>query len=225
MRSSITGGVPKTELRSENIEALIKGLENLKAHIANIKRYHVPVVVAVNRFSEDTEKELMIIENACAELGVECASSSVFEQGGDGGVVLAEKVINASNNVDSGFKLLYPDEMPIIQKIEEIAKVIYGADGVDFSPAARKSISEIESMGFGAFPVCIAKTQYSLSDNPRLLGRPSGFRITVRQIKLSAGAGFVVALCGDIMTMPGLPATPAAEGIDIDENSRINGIF
>jgi formate--tetrahydrofolate ligase len=218
------GGAPKDELRQENKDALIRGLSNLKAHIISLKQFGLPVVVAINKFDEDTDSELMIVESACRELGAEFEISRAFAEGGEGAVALAEKVIKAAES-ESEFKLLYPDDMPVTEKIKSIAIKIYGASGVDYSSAALKSIQKIESMGYGNLPICVAKTQYSLSDNPKLTGRPSGFNISVKQVRLSAGAGFIVVYCGDIMTMPGLPKNPSAAGIDIDENSKISGLF
>ena len=218
------GGAPKDELRQENKDALIRGLSNLKAHIISLKQFGLPVVVAINKFDEDTDSELMIVESACRELGAEFEISRAFAEGGEGAVALAEKVIKAAES-ESEFKLLYPDDMPVTEKIKSIAIKIYGASGVDYSSAALKSIQKIESMGYGNLPICVAKTQYSLSDNSKLTGRPSGFNISVKQVRLSAGAGFIVVYCGDIMTMPGLPKNPSAAGIDIDENSKISGLF
>lgn len=218
------GGVPKAELGAENLAALKKGIVNLGAHIENMHKYGVPVVVAINRFGSDSDAELEYIENYCRALGADFALSEVFTKGGEGGRELAEKVCAAAEK-PSDFHPIYPDDMPLSEKIETIAKVIYGADGVDFAPAAKKSLAEIEALGAGEMPVCIAKTQYSLSDDAALLGRPKGFRITVREVRLSNGAGFVVALAGNIMTMPGLPKVPAAERIGIDEEQKITGLF
>lgn len=219
------GGVPKTELGGENVGAVKLGVENLKAHIENVKKYGVPIVVAINRFESDTDAELAVISDTCRELGVEFALAEVFAKGGDGGIELAKKVIAAADSGKADFKTLYPDDMPITEKIETVAREIYGADGVDFSPEAKKKIDKFTELGCRNMPVCIAKTQYSLSDNPALLGRPKGFRVTIRDARVSMGAGFVVALAGDIMTMPGLPKRPAAENIDIDDDGNISGLF
>jgi len=220
------GGVPKTELKTENVDALVRGSVNLEKHIENLQLYGVPVIVAINRFESDTDAELTALREICEKNGADFALSEVFAKGGEGGIELAEKVVAACEK-ESEFKLLYPDEMPIREKIECIAKNIYGADGVNFEPAALKSIAEIESLDekFKLYPVCMAKTQYSFSDDQTKLGRPSGFRITVREVKLSAGAGFVVALTGAIMTMPGLPKVPAANIIDVNEEGNIVGLF
>ncbi len=220
------GGVAKTELKAENVDALVKGSVNLEKHIENLHKYGVPVVVAINRFDTDTEAELEALRAICEKNGADFSLSEVFAKGGDGGIELAEKVVAACEK-DSEFKLLYPDEMPVKEKIETIAREIYGADGVNFEPAALKALAEIESLDekYKNFPVCMAKTQYSFSDDQTKLGRPTGFRITVREIKLSAGAGFIVVLTGAIMTMPGLPKVPAANNIDIDADGKITGLF
>ncbi len=218
------GGVPKAELGSENLAALEKGIVNLGKHIENMHKYGVPVVVAINRFGADTDAELDYIKNYCKELGADFALSEVFAKGGEGGRELAEKVVAACDK-ESSFKVLYPLELSIKEKIATIAGEIYGADGVIYTAAAEKAIAEIERTGAAGVPVCIAKTQYSLSDDPALLGRPSGFNITVRDVRLSNGAGFVVVYTGDIMTMPGLPKLPAAEKIDVDADGRITGLF
>lgn len=218
------GGIPKNELKAENVEALKKGGVNLRAHIANMRKYGIPVIVAINRFDTDTDAEIEEVKTICREENADFALSEVFAKGGEGGMELARKVVDAAEK-PSSFSPIYPVEKSIEEKVETVAREIYGADGVDYLPAAKKSISEITSLGFGALPVCIAKTQYSLSDNPSLLGRPTGFRLTVRDVRLSAGAGFVVVYTGDIMTMPGLPKLPAAEQIDLDENGEIIGLF
>ena len=218
------GGVPKTELASENLEALEKGIVNLGVHIGNMQKFGVPVVVAINRFGNDTDKELAFVENYCKELGADFALSEVFAKGGEGGIELAEKVAQAVEK-PSEFKTLYPDDMPIKEKIQTIAKNIYGADGVIYTAQAQKALAEIEKLDTANLPVCVAKTQYSLSDNPALLGKPQNFNITVRDVRLSNGAGFVVVYTGDIMTMPGLPKVPAAEKIDVDTNGKITGLF
>ncbi len=218
------GGVPKTELSTENLGALQKGIVNLGVHISNMHKFGVPVVVAVNRFGTDSEAELTYIENYCKELGADFALSEVFAKGGEGGIALAEKVINATEK-PSDFHPIYPDNMPLKDKIRTVAQNIYGADDVSFTAQALKALTEIEKLDTANLPVCIAKTQYSLSDNPALLGKPQNFNITVRDVRLSNGAGFVVVYTGDIMTMPGLPKVPAAEKIDVDSNGKITGLF
>ena len=219
------GGVAKADLGAENVAALEKGIVNLKAHVENMGKYGVPVVVAINRFGTDTDKELQIIDNCCKELGVPYALSEVFGKGGEGGKALAETVCQIIGQTQSHFAPIYPDEAPVEEKIETIAKTIYGAAHVSFTNQAVKSLKEIKALGGDKMPVCIAKTQYSLSDDPALLGRPTGFTVTIRDLKLSSGAGFVVAYAGDIMTMPGLPKVPAAEKIDVDDASVIHGLF
>ncbi len=219
------GGVPKTELGAENIEALKKGIVNLKTHIENMQKYGVPAVVAINRFGTDTNAEIAVIEEFCAQMGVEVSLTEVFAKGGEGGKDLAEKVCKTIEEKPSNYHPLYDETLPIPEKLEIIAKEIYRADGVSFTAAAKKSIAEIEALGKDKIPVCVAKTQYSLSDNPALLGKPEGFTLTVRDVRLSAGAGFVVALTGDIMTMPGLPKVPAAYKIDVDADGNISGLF
>ena len=220
------GGVSKNELKSENVDALIKGSVNLEKHIENLQKYGVPVVVAINKFESDTDAEIEALRKICEKNNADFALSEVFAKGGAGGVELAEKVVAACEK-ESEFKLLYPDELSIKEKIEYVAKNIYGADGVNFDAAASRSISEIESLDekYKKYPVCMAKTQYSLSDDMTKLGRPSGFKINVRDVKLSAGAGFIVVLTGAIMTMPGLPKVPAANIINVDENGKISGLF
>jgi len=219
------GGVPKTELTKPNVEALKKGIVNLEKHIENLKKYRVPVVVAINIFSNDTKQELETIRAYCAKHGVNVALSDVFAKGGEGGMALAQEVVRLVEAGDAKFKPLYPDRMSLKKKIETIAKEIYGADGVEYEKAASTALEEFEKLGYGNLPVCMAKTQYSLSDNPLLLGRPKGFKITVTNARVSAGAGFIVVLTGDIMTMPGLPKRPAAEKIDVDDNGVISGLF
>lgn len=222
------GGVPKTELTYENIEALKNGIVNLKTHIENIHKFGVPVVVAINRFYTDTDAEVEAVESFCKEMGVEVSMTEVFAKGGDGGKDLAEKVcatIEKCDGCQTDFKPLYDEKLPIKEKIGIIAKEIYRADGVNFTAQAEKAIKEIEALGFGETPVCVAKTQYSLSDDPTKLGKPENFVITVRDVRLSAGAGFAVALTGDIMVMPGLPKAPAALKIDCDNNGNISGLF
>ena len=218
------GGVPKAETSVENLDALRAGLANLGAHVENMRKFGIPVVVAINRFYTDTEAEISLLAEYCASLGVEYALSEVFAKGGEGGVALAQKVLKACEQ-SSAFHCLYETDRPIREKIETIAREIYGADGVALTAQAEKQLREIEALGQSNLPVCMAKTQYSLSDNPALLGRPSGFIITVKQLSLSAGAGFIVALTGDIMTMPGLPNTPAANQIDVDADGNISGLF
>ncbi|HBT64781.1 MAG TPA: formate--tetrahydrofolate ligase, partial [Ruminococcaceae bacterium] len=219
------GGVAKSDLAQENLHALEKGLPNLLKHIENITvKFGLPAVVAINRFPDDSQAELELVRRRCAELGANVALSEVWAKGGEGGIKLAQEVLRLTE-LPNDFGMIYGDELPLKEKIAAIAREIYGADGVEFLPAASKDLDKLTALGFGHFPVCIAKTQYSLSDNPALIGRPIGFRITVKSVRLSAGAGFVVALTGDIMTMPGLPKTPAAENIDIDADGRITGLF
>ena len=219
------GGADKKELGNENTEALKKGIVNLEKHIENLKQFGVPVVVTLNKFVSDTEAELEFVKSFCEERGCDFELAEVWEKGGLGGEELAKKVINTIETKESNYAPIYSDELSVKEKIEAICTKIYGADGADFSPAADKAIKKIEELGFGSFPVCMAKTQYSLSDNASLLGRPEGFRVTVREAYVSAGAGFVVALTGSIMTMPGLPKTPAAFSIDVDDNGDIVGLF
>lgn len=218
------GGVPKDKTAEENTEALSRGLVNLGAHVENMKKYGIPVIVAINRFLTDTDAEIAVLADFCKTLGVEYSLSEVFAKGGEGGTDLAKKIVAACEQ-PSEFRYLYDEKLPIKDKIETIAKEIYGADGVDYTTQAEKQINEIEALGQDKLPVCIAKTQYSLSDNPALLGRPKNFRITVRSLSLSSGAGFIVALTGDIMTMPGLPKSPAAYRIDVDRDGVISGLF
>lgn len=219
------GGVRKDELKAENLHALKKGFVNLEKHLENIKKFGVPVIVAINHFDTDTHDEVEYVKTRCRNLGVEVAFSEVFAKGGAGGTELAEKLINLIAHQPSAFKPLYDVNLPIKNKIEIIAKEIYGAKGVSYSVAAERAITKIEDMKLANLPICMAKTQYSLSDNPALLGRPENFEITVREIRVSAGAGFIVAVTGEIMTMPGLPKVPAAEKINIDENNVITGLF
>ena len=219
------GGVPKENLSDENLEALKKGIVNLEKHIENLQKYHVPVVVTLNSFVSDTEAEVAYIENFCKERGCEFALSEVWGKGGEGGIALANKVLETLEKKESHFAPIYEDSLSLEEKIETIAKEIYGADGVTYSPAAKKELKRITDMGMGHFPVCMAKTQYSLSDDPKKLGRPSGFTVNVREVYVSAGAEFVVAVNGSIMTMPGLPKKPAAFGIDVDANGTITGLF
>ena len=219
------GGVPKDQLSTENLDALKRGIVNLEKHIENIQKFGVPVIVTLNSFTSDTEAEYAYIKHFCEQRGCEFALSEVWAKGGAGGIALAEKVLETLEKRPSDFKVLYPDEMSLEEKIGTIAGEIYGADGVTYAPAAKKALKRIAEMGFSDLPVCMAKTQYSLSDDQTKLGRPSGFKINVRDAYVSAGAGFVVALTGSIMTMPGLPKKPAAESIDVDESGKITGLF
>lgn len=220
------GGVSKEHLGEENLPALEQGLPNLLHHLENLtKRYGLPVVVAINRFPQDTEAELALIREECAKRGAAVALSEVWAKGSQGGVELANAVLDAIDQKENRFSPLYEDDLPLKEKIETVARQVYGADGVDFTPAAAKELGRLEALGFGRFPVCMAKTQYSFSDDPAKLGWPKGFRITVRGAKVSAGAGFVVVLTGDIMTMPGLPKVPAAQSIDVDDSGKIIGLF
>ncbi len=218
------GGVPKTGVSNENLDALKKGIVNLGVHIENMRKYNVPVIVAINRFGTDSEAELEFIESYCRECGAEFALSDVFGKGGEGGIELAKKVVEACEK-PSDFAPIYPLELTIKEKIEKVAAKIYGASKVNYTTAAEKAIKEVEALGADKLPVCIAKTQYSLSDNPALLGAPKNFEITVRNVTLSNGAGFIVVYTGDIMTMPGLPKVPAAHSIDVDNNGKIVGLF
>ena len=220
----MNGGVPKDALGTENLDALKKGAANLEKHIENIGKFGVPAVVAVNVFPTDTEAELLLLEELCARLGAKCARSEVWAKGGAGGLALADAVEEAIAK-PSNFHPIYDEKKSIAEKIEMIAREIYGADGADFTPEAKKQLAEMETLGMTETPVCMAKTQYSFSDNPALLGRPTGFRITVRELRASCGAGFVVALTGNILTMPGLPKVPAAMGMDITEDGVITGLF
>ena len=220
----MNGGVPKDELSAENLDALRKGAANLEKHIENIGKFGLPAVVAVNVFPTDTEAELSLLEELCARLGAKCVRSEVWAKGGEGGLALADAVTEALGK-PADFHPIYDAKKSIAEKIETIAKEIYGADGVDFTPEAKKQMAEMEALGMTETPVCMAKTQYSFSDNPALLGRPSGFRITVRELRASCGAGFVVALTGNVLTMPGLPKVPAAMGMDISEDGVIAGLF
>ena len=221
------GGVAKADLAAENVEALERGIVNLQAHVANMRKYGVPVVVAINRFHTDTEAEIRVIDDCCRELGVPYALSEAFAKGGEGAVPLAETVVSEIDRTEGErhFAPLYADGLTVEEKIETIAHEIYGADGVVYAPAAKKALPDIKALGGDKLPVCIAKTQYSLSDNAALLGRPTGFTVTIRDLRLSNGAGFVVAYAGDIMTMPGLPKAPAAQKIDVDEAGVISGLF
>ncbi|MDI3478794.1 MAG: formate--tetrahydrofolate ligase [Thermoanaerobacterium sp.] len=218
------GGLKKEELATENMDALEKGIENLAKQIENVQKYGIPVVVAINKFMHDTDREIQFVKRYCGDLGVDVALADVWGKGGEGGIELAEKVIDACER-ESDFKPLYELDMPIKDKIKTIAKEIYGADDVEFTKEAIKDLKNIEKLGLSHLPVCIAKTQYSLSDDPKLLGRPKGFNITVKRLNISAGAGFIVVMTGDILTMPGLPKSPAAEKMDIDEEGKITGLF
>ena len=219
------GGVPKDELSAENLDALKAGIVNLEKHIENLHKFGVPVVVTLNSFVTDTKAETDFVEQFCKERGCEFALSEVWERGGEGGIDLANKVLETIEHKESNFKVLYDDSLSLKEKIETVAKEIYGADGVTYSPAAERELKRITDLGMGDFPVCMAKTQYSLSDDAKKLGRPSGFKINVREVYVSAGAGFVVAVNGSIMTMPGLSKKPAAYGIDVDDNGVITGLF
>ena len=219
------GGVAKKDLNEENLEALTKGIVNLEKHIENIQKFGVPVVVTLNSFITDTEAEYEFIRTFCEERGCEFALSEVWAKGGEGGIALAEKVVHTLETKESNFKPIYEDELTLKEKIETIAREIYGADGVEYAPAAEKQLAKITELGYGTLPICMAKNQYSLSDDAALLGRPENFKIHIREVYVNAGAGFVVALTGAIMTMPGLPKVPAANNIDVDENGIIVGLF
>ena len=219
------GGVAKADLAEENLDALKKGIVNLEKHIENIQKFGVPVIVTLNSFVTDTDAENEYIRQFCEERGCEFALSEVWEKGGEGGIALAEKVLNTLENKESHFHTLYEDELSLKEKIEKISKEIYGADGVVYEPAAQKQIAKIEAMGFGELPICMAKNQYSFSDDAKKLGRPENFDIHIREVYVDAGAGFVVALTGSVMTMPGLPKVPAANNIDVSEDGKITGLF
>ena len=219
------GGVAKQDLGEENLEALKKGIVNLEKHIENIQKYGVPVVVTLNSFVTDTEAENEFIRSFCEERDCEFALAKVWEKGGEGGIELAEKVLDTLENKESNFHVLYEDELSLTEKIEKISKEIYGANGVVYEPAAKKQLAKIEEMGFGHFPICMAKNQYSLSDDAKKLGRPENFDIHISEVYVSAGAGFVVALTGAVMTMPGLPKVPAANNIDVTDDGKITGLF
>lgn len=219
------GGVPKTDLKTPNVEAVKKGLVNLEKHIENVKKFGVPCVVAINIFAQDTAEELEAVREHCAKHGVNVALSDVFAKGGEGGIDLAKEVISLADSGESKFAPIYPLDMSLKGKIETIAKEIYGADGVNYTKEADKALKEFEELGYGNLPICMAKTQYSFSDDPALLGRPSGFKITIRNCRIAAGAGFIVVLTGDVMTMPGLPKVPAAEKIDVTDDGVISGLF
>lgn len=219
------GGVPKTDLATPDVEAVKRGIVNLEKHIENIKQYGLPLVVAINAFAQDTPEELEAIRSHCAVHGVNVALSEVFAKGGEGGIELAKEVVALATSGRAGFKLLYGEELSLKEKIETIAKKIYGAVGVNYTKEANNALKDFEKMGYGHLPVCMAKTQYSFSDDPALLGRPEGFEITIKNCRIAAGAGFVVVLTGDIMTMPGLPKVPAAEKIDVSDDGVISGLF
>ena len=219
------GGVPKEELNTENLNALKAGCVNLQKHIENIGKFHVPVVVAINRFPSDTDDEIEFLRHVCEDMGARYSLSEVFTKGANGGIELAQMVMEEADSGKSQFQMLYPDEMPLKEKIETIAREIYGADGVTYSPSAEMSLKAIESLGYGNLPVCMAKTQYSLTDDPKKLGRPTGFNINIRTARVSAGAGFVVCETGKGMTMPGLPRTPSAFNIAVDADGKITGLF
>ena len=219
------GGVAKADLAEENLDALAKGIVNLEKHIENIQKYGVPVIVTLNSFVTDTDAENAFIEKFCRERGCEFALSEVWEKGGEGGLDLAQKVLETLETKESNFHTLYNDELSLKDKIRTIAQEIYGAHDVVYEPAAEKQLAKIESMGFGSFPICLSKNQYSVSDDATKLGRPENFDIHIREVYVSAGAGFVVALTGALMTMPGLPKDPAANGIDVTDDGKITGLF
>ena len=219
------GGVPKDNLTEENLKALEAGIENLEKHVENLNKFKVPLVVAINRFPSDTEAELELVRKKCEEMGVRVALSEVWAKGGEGGLELAEEIIDMLDNEESNFEFLYSKELSIKEKINKIAKEIYGADGVDYSGEAESQIETFEKQGYGELPICMAKTQNSISDKPELKGRPTDFRVSVSKVTLSAGAGFLVPSTGPVLKMPGLPKRPSAEDIDIDENGKISGLF
>ncbi|NMA94466.1 MAG: formate--tetrahydrofolate ligase [Clostridiales bacterium] len=220
------GGVKKKDLSEENLEAVKEGMPNLLKHIENIKdRFGLPAVVAINKFPTDTDKEIELVQKGCEKLGIDAIMTDVWGQGGSGGIELAKRVLELTEMDNSSFKYIYDEDLPIDKKIEAVAKKVYGADGVEFTLAARREIRRLSKNGFANLPVCMAKTQYSLSDDPKKLGRPQGFKITVRSVKVSSGAGFIVVLTGDVMTMPGLPKAPSAQNIDVDSDGRITGLF
>ncbi|MBQ1384577.1 MAG: formate--tetrahydrofolate ligase, partial [Firmicutes bacterium] len=220
------GGVAKADLNNENLEALEKGLPNLLQHVDNMKNvYGLPTVVAINAFPTDTRAELDLVEEKCRELGVNVALSEVWAKGGEGGIALAKEVVRLCEEEEGNFTFSYETDLSIEEKLTAIAKKVYRAEGISILPSAKKEIEQLEALGFGGLPICVAKTQYSFSDDPALLGAPSGFTVTIRKVKVSAGAGFIVALTGEIMTMPGLPKRPAAEKIDVDATGKISGLF
>ncbi len=219
------GGMNKKELATPNVEAVKRGLPNLEKHIENVQKYGVPLVVAINIFAQDTKEELEVVREHCAMMGVNVALSDVFAEGGEGGIELAEEVVRLAESGTAHFAPIYPDDMSLKEKIETVAREIYGADGVNYSADAEKALADFERLGYGKLPVCMAKTQYSFSDDQNKLGRPEGFKITIKNCRISAGAGFIVVLTGDIMTMPGLPPVPAAEKIDVSDEGIISGLF
>ena len=219
------GGVAKTELSSENLEALDKGFANLKKQVENIRKYGLPVLVAINRFTSDTEAEIALLEKKCSESGIKVALNESWAKGGNGGVNMAKSLLDILDTEKADFKVLYDEKLSIKEKVDIIVKEIYGGNGAVYTPAAAKQIKKLEELGYDKLPICMAKTQYSLSDNPKLLGAPKDFEVTVKEVRVSAGAGFIVCLTGDIMTMPGLPKVPAANKMDIDENGKITGLF
>jgi formate--tetrahydrofolate ligase len=219
------GGVAKDDLKKENVQALEKGFANLERHVNNLRRYDVPVIVSVNRFSTDTEAEIALLKRLCATLSVECVLADHWAQGGAGAEELASTVVRTIETKPSDFHPLYPDDMPLWEKTRTIAREIYGADDITADKTVRDRFAELEKEGFGKFPICVAKTQYSFTTNPDAKGAPSGFTIPIREVRLSAGAEFVVVICGDIMTMPGLPKVPAANNIELAPDGRITGLF
>lgn len=219
------GGVAKTELSKENLDALNKGFANLKKQVENIRKFGLPVLVAINRFTSDTEAEIALLEKKCSENGIKVALNESWAKGGEGGVDMAKSLLKIIDTEKADFKVLYDEKLPIKDKVDIIVKEIYGGNGAVYTPAAEKQIKKLEDLGYDKLPICMAKTQYSLSDNPKLLGAPKDFEVTVKEVRVSAGAGFIVCLTGDIMTMPGLPKVPAANKMDIDENGKITGLF
>jgi formate--tetrahydrofolate ligase len=219
------GGVAKTELSKENLDALDKGFANLKKQVENIRKFGLPVLVAINRFTSDTEAEIALLEKKCSENGIKVALNESWAKGGEGGVDMAKSLLKIIDTEKADFKVLYDEKLPIKDKVDIIVKEIYGGNGAVYTPAAEKQIKKLEDLGYDKLPICMAKTQYSLSDNPKLLGAPKDFEVTVKEVRVSAGAGFIVCLTGDIMTMPGLPKVPAANKMDIDENGKITGLF
>ena len=220
------GGLDKSELAKEDLDALSRGMPNLMRHVSNIKNvYRLPCCVAINRFPTDTDAEIKLVEEACREQGVTAVLSDVWGKGGEGGEDLAREVVRLCEEEKGDFRFSYESDLPIKEKIEAVVKKVYGGEGINLTPNAAKQIAELERLGFGSLPVCIAKTQYSFSDDPKKLGAPEGFTVTVKEVKVSAGAGFVVVLTGDILTMPGLPKHPAAENIDVTDDGRITGLF
>lgn len=219
------GGVAKADLSKENLEALDKGFANLKKQVENIRKFGLPVLVAINRFTSDTEAEIALLEKKCSENGIKVALNESWAKGGEGGVNMAKSLLNIIDTEKADFKVLYDEKLPIKDKVDIIVKEIYGGNGAVYTPAAEKQIKKLEDLGYDKLPICMAKTQYSLSDNPKLLGAPKDFEVTVKEVRVSAGAGFIVCLTGDIMTMPGLPKVPAANKMDIDENGKITGLF